>query len=121
VPSDQPAHPSSTDRLKSTKSFAEVYRRGRWVHGPLLSLGIGPNTVGEPRVGLRTKRGLKGAVVRNRLKRQLRVVVRRAQPRLLARGMDIVIVVHPKQMPVTLEDLTVEFDRLSRRARIIAA
>lgn len=97
----------------------DVYRRGRWVHGPLLSLGIRPNTVGMARLGLRTKRGVKGAVVRNRLKRQLRAVLHGARHRMTAGGVDIVIVVHPKQLPVTSEELALEFDRLARRARVL--
>lgn len=120
MPPDQPVQPQCTTRLKSTKSFVDVYRRGRWIHGSLLSVGIRPNTVGSPRLGLRTKRGLKGAVVRNRLKRQLRAVLHDARSRITAGAVDIVIVVHPKQLPVTSEELASEFDRLARRARLLS-
>ena len=89
------------------------------MHGSLLSLGVRPNTVGETRIGLRTKRGLKGAVVRNRLKRQLRAVVSQAGRHLRPGAVDIIVVVHPKQPSVTFGELAAEFDRLGRRARLL--
>jgi ribonuclease P protein component len=78
-------------------------------------VGILPSQRAGTRVGLRTKRGLKGAVVRNRLKRQLRAIVYQgAFP--LRLGLDVVIVIHPARLPISTSDLRTELLRLCQRA-----
>ena len=94
--------------------FRTVYRRGRWAHGQLLSVGVVANNATQARVGLRTKRGLKGAAVRNRLKRQVRAVIR-SQERILHPGLDLVVVLHPPAPPVTTATLERELLLLCKR------
>jgi ribonuclease P protein component len=77
-------------------------------------VGAVPNDVGAIRVGLRTRRGLKGAVVRNRLKRQLRVLVADASFDAPA-GHDVVIVIHPPQLRAPIRDFADELLRLCRQ------
>jgi ribonuclease P protein component len=69
-------------------------------------------------VGLRTRRNLKGAVVRNRLKRQLRPIIQ-AQRASWRSGFDIVIVIHPKSLPVEAPALQRELTQLAKRAGIV--
>ena len=108
----------SSGTLTRTAAFRAVYAKGRWTHGPLLSLGAllsaGPST----QVGLRTRRNLKGAVVRNRLKRQLRPILQ-AQRSSWRSGLDIVIVIHPKSLPVKTPALQQELSQLAKRAGIV--
>lgn len=106
--------------LKRTDAFRAVYRRGRWVRGALLSLGVLPTGAAHCRIGLRTRRGLKGAVVRNRLKRQLRGLL--APPRGLAlrAGVDVVIVAHPGTPSVRTDALQQELATLCRKAKILS-
>ena len=105
---------SSAKRLKRTDAFRVVYRRGRWAHGPTLSVGIATNHLAETRVGLRTRRGLKGAVERNRLKRQLRAAVyQHTLP--LRGGLDVVIVIHPRTRLVGSASLESELKTLCKR------
>lgn len=101
-------------RLKFTHVFRAVYRRGRWAKGSLLSVGGLPNEAAVTRVGLRTKRGLKGAVVRNRLKRQLRGILERQQRRLRT-GLDLVIVIHPPTGQSDTPKLETELISLCKR------
>ncbi len=105
--------------LKHTTAFLAVYRRGRWVRGIALSIGTLPNQERRTRIGLRTRRGLKGAVVRNRLKRQLRVLV---SPRRLPlrQGLDVVIVIHPNSTPVPSSALERELRTLCHRANLLS-
>ena len=56
-----------------------------------VAVGILPNHLPVTRLGIRVKRGLAGAVVRNRLKRLTREAYRRHKPRLAA-GWDVVVV-----------------------------
>lgn len=104
-------------RLKLTDVFSGVYRRGRWAHGPSLSVGVLPNRQPATRVGLRTRRGLKGATVRNRLKRQLRAIVQ-MQRVPLKPGVDLVIVIHPRTIPATTKILEQELRVLCKRAGV---
>ncbi len=84
-----------------------------------MSVGYLPNDQGLIRVGLRTRRGLKGAVVRNRLKRQLRTIIY-ADRFPLRSGRDIVIVIHPKQLPANTEHLERELRHLCKRAGVLS-
>ncbi len=105
--------------LKQTKAFAEVYRRGFWAHGPSLSVGV-LKRPGEPtRIGLRTRRGLKGAVIRNRLKRQIRGLIRSNQASLKP-AWDAVIVIHPRNLPVTTITLAEELKKVCKRAGLLS-
>ena len=105
--------------LKHTEAFSAVYRRGRWARGPSLSVGILPNRCLQTRIGLRTRRGLTGAVVRNRLKRQLRTIVYdRALP--FRQGLDVVVVIHPVRLPAATDLLKTELIGLCKRAGALA-
>ena len=70
-------------------------------------------------MGLRTRRGLKGAVVRNRLKRQLRTIVY-AQRLSLRSGLDVVIVIHPTTLPADATHLKEELWTLCKRIGALA-
>ena len=85
----------------------------------MLSLGATPNDDTLTRVGLRTRRGMKGAVTRNRLKRQLRAIIYTNQLPLRA-GFDLVVVIHPPRLPVSSVALEQELLRLCRRSGILA-
>ena len=110
--------PPST-RLKFTEAFRAVYRRGRWAHGRALSVGILANQCATARVGLRTRKGLKGAVERNRFKRQLRAIVNE-QRISLRPGLDIIIVIHPRTIPTPTKDLERELLELCRRTNVLS-
>ena len=105
--------PTTKSSLKSTEAFRTVYRRGRWARGPSLSLGMWPTTQRRTRIGLRTRRGLKGAATRNRLKRQLRTIVY-ARDFSLRIGLDIVIVIHPPMLPAQTASLKKELLNLCK-------
>ncbi len=65
-------------------------------------------------MGLRTRRGLTGAVERNRLKRQLRTILY-ARPLPLRSGLDVVIVIHPATLPAKTPRLEEELRTLCTR------
>ena len=84
-----------------------------------MSVGILPNQGAQTRIGLRTRRGLKGAVVRNRLKRLLRTIV---YDRMLpfSQGLDVVVVIHPILLPAATGSLKTELIGLCKRAGALA-
>jgi ribonuclease P protein component len=62
------------NRLSRSRDFDDVYRRGRSVSTRFLTLYwfTREDPVGDPRLGLAVPREVGNAVVRNRIKRQLR-------------------------------------------------
>lgn len=83
-------------RLSRSRDFDAVYRQGRSVSTRFLILYWFPrdDADGEPRLGLAVPRSTGGAVVRNRIKRQLREVWRTLLPGV-GRGHDYVLIARP--------------------------
>ena len=66
-------------RLSRSRDFDAVYRHGRSVSTRFLTLWVGkkdPDDPPEPRLGLAVPKAVGNAVVRNRIKRQLREIWR---------------------------------------------
>jgi len=83
--------PGGVDRLRASRDYRRVYRRGRRLHGRSAVLHVRSNDLGHPRLGFTAGRWIGGAVVRNRLRRRVRehyrqVVIRRGLP-----AMDVVV------------------------------
>ncbi|HEX3255306.1 MAG TPA: ribonuclease P protein component [Gaiellaceae bacterium] len=81
-------------RLSRSRDFDAVYRHGRSVSTRFLVLYSFPREDGEPRIGLAVPRSAGGAVVRNRIKRQLREVWTELLPEIEP-GRDYVLIVRP--------------------------
>jgi ribonuclease P protein component len=66
------------NRLSRSRDFDAVYRQGRSVSTRFLTLYWfrRPEAAGEPRLGFAVPKAVGNAVVRNRIKRQLREIVR---------------------------------------------
>ena len=84
------------NRLSRSRDFDTVYRHGRSTSTRYLVLYWFPrdDADGDPRLGLAVPRASGGAVVRNRIKRQLREAWRSLLPDV-ARGRDYVLIVRP--------------------------
>ncbi|HEX3807763.1 MAG TPA: ribonuclease P protein component [Gaiellaceae bacterium] len=66
------------NRLSRSRDFDAVYRHGRSVSTRFLTLWwyAREETVGDPRLGFAVPKAVGNAVVRNKIKRQLREIVR---------------------------------------------
>ena len=66
------------NRLSRSRDFDAVYRQGRSVSTRFLTLWwyVRDEAVGEPRLGFAVPKAVGSAVVRNRIKRQLREIFR---------------------------------------------
>ena len=100
-------------RLSRSRDFDAVYRHGRSVSTRFLVLYSFPREDGDgdPRLGLAVPRASGGAVVRNRIKRQLREAWHALLPRV-PEGRDYVLIVRPG-LPEAVE--TRGFDWLTER------
>jgi ribonuclease P protein component len=83
-------------RLSRSRDFDAVYRHGRSVSTRFLVLYSFPreDAEGEPRLGLAVPKATGGAVVRNRIKRQLRAAWRALLPGVEG-GHDYVLIARP--------------------------
>lgn len=92
-PGDTPASERCRpERLRRSQDFASTMRTGRRARHALL-VAVARRTHGPTtRLGLAVSRRIGGAVVRNRVKRQLRMIVRAQAWRC---GYDVVIVPQP--------------------------
>ena len=83
-------------RLSRSRDFDAVYRQGRSVSTRFLVLYWFPREDGgdEPRLGLAVPRASGSAVVRNRIKRQLREAWRALLPQV-QHGRDYVLIARP--------------------------
>jgi ribonuclease P protein component len=88
------------NRLSRSRDFDAVYRRGRSVSTRFLTLHWferdGEDAARDPRLGLAVPRAVGNAVVRNRIKRQLREIWRAKESAGdLPAGGDFVLAVRP--------------------------
>lgn len=89
------------ERLRLSKRFLAILRRGTWAREGALSVGILQNDLAMNRVGLRIRKSVGNAVARNRTKRLLREACRVTGPSLRS-GHDILVVVsraHAASLP----------------------
>jgi ribonuclease P protein component len=85
-----------SDRLRQRVEYLACYERGRPVSGPLATLHVLPNQLGQPRLGITATRRIGNAVVRNRLRRRCREVYRRYRRRADLPPLDIVVNLKPR-------------------------
>lgn len=104
-------------RLRSSRDFERVRRRGRQVAGVYLTLQYvrQPQEAGPTHVGFTVSKRVGSAVIRNRVKRRLREVTRRLRVRLPA-GWDLVLVARPAAASAEYGVLAGEFCLLLQRA-----
>ncbi len=91
------------NRLSRSRDFDAVYRQGRSVSTRFLTLYwfVRDEQVGDPRVGFAVPKAIGNAVVRNRMKRQLREIARERMEALPSAN-DYVLVVR-KGLPEASE------------------
>lgn len=101
-------------RLPGGSAFDSVYAKGTVTSGPLLVVRTHPNGTGGARWGFAVgKRMAKKAVVRNRLRRQLREAARSLR---VAGGFDIVVTARPRALEVGYSELRAGLAATMRRA-----
>lgn len=108
-------------RLARAAEFQRLKREGESFHGKFMVLNVLKNLpAAEVRVGLITSRRVGGAVVRNRVRRRLREIVRKARPDILA-GTWLTLIARQAAAGATFQHLSAEWQQLARRSSILAA
>ena len=119
MPARQFTFPKSR-RLTLSAEFEHLKKNGRAQRGGLIVLSVvSTNDSTRFRAGFITPKHIGTAVTRNRVRRRLRDIVRREQPRLQT-GVWIVVVARPYAANATHQQLKDEWLRLAERASILA-
>ena len=104
------------DRLRRRLEFALVMREGRRARHPLLHLVVHQTGAPGTRIGFSVGKRLGGAVVRNQVKRRLRMIVRGLPWR---DGLDIVVLAQAPAALATFGALSEAVQRTSDQARVL--
>jgi ribonuclease P protein component len=98
-------------RLKKTREFNDVYRRGRRARGRLFLVVFLRNELPYSRIGLSVGKRIGGAVRRNKVKRMLREAFRRTRHELPS-GLDLVVVAEERTAKYHYADVASELQKL---------
>lgn len=104
--------------IKSNRDFQRLYRRGKSAVSPTVVLYWQRNRWGESRLGLTTGTKLGKAVVRNRVRRQLREIYRLNRDKLLP-GRDLVIVARVRAVSAGYRAMERDFLRTAKKLGLL--
>lgn len=104
-------------RITAAKEYNNIYKNGKKIPGKYMIMFILENTLGYNRFGFVTSKKVGKAVLRNRIKRQLRDLVRRMQPQW-KQGYDIVLVVRYRADKVEFDHLKNDLSGFMRKAKL---
>ncbi|CAN5210129.1 hypothetical protein BH24CHL7_BH24CHL7_01360 [soil metagenome] len=104
--------------LRGPRDFAALQGSSRSRVDPLIVLRFTRNDRGGTRFGFSTGRKLGGAVVRNKVRRRLRMRIQ-AMMAGIAPGWDVLVVARPAAADATYAELGVALERLMRQAGIM--
>jgi ribonuclease P protein component len=112
----------STHRLKRRQDFDTVYQTGirrRAAHLHLVAIADLNNVDGESRFGISiSKKVSKFAVIRNRIKRQIKAILRLLLPRI-NRGWSVVVVVRSDILECDYAQILRELEQLLIKAEVL--
>jgi ribonuclease P protein component len=107
------------NRLKKEKDFEAVFKNGVGRKEGFLFLKLAANKLEDSRFGfVVSKKVSNKSVVRNKIKRQLRNLVKRNLPRV-KKGIDAVMVVSPGAQKASFEELSALVEKILTKSRII--
>ena len=117
---DKLGYPRSA-RVRAGSEFTLVRLKGRKAHGRYFRLGVYASpSGGASRFGVITSRRVGGAVVRVKVRRQIKEICRHIRPSVAA-GFLIVTSAKPEAVGVAFADLREEWLLLARRLSILPA
>ncbi|QGG46988.1 ribonuclease P protein component [Heliorestis convoluta] len=103
-------------RLRRSKDFQTVYRRGNSVAGRYVVLYLLKGK-GTQRFGFSVSSKVGKAVIRNKVKRQLREICRRYRPRL-HQGRDVILIARQKIKGIPFREVEKDVIKLFKRAKL---
>ena len=99
-------------RIRSSRDYRRVYRRGRRLHGQFAVFHVRRNDAGHARLGLTASRRVGGAVVRNRLRRRVHEHCRQVVGPERLPAVDVVVHLKPAAAAANRRAFYRDLDRL---------
>lgn len=106
------------NRLKKRYQFNYVYKSGDHFSGEHMVLYLVSSKTKSIKVGLAVTKKVGKAVVRNRIRRQLREIIKKQVPSL-KQNYNIIVVARDNITSASFETLTNEFSKLIKKANLI--
>ena len=112
---------TKSNRLKNDRDFQKIFKSGRFVSGPFITLKLAPNKLPVNRfafvVGVKVS---KRAVKRNLLRRRMREITRKLLPALRG-NFDVVMMAKPEALKTDFQQLESELRRSLTKAGLLPA
>jgi len=105
------------NRLKKRYQFNYVYKSGEHFSGEHMVLYVVSSKTKNIKVGLAVTKKIGKAVVRNRVRRQLREIIKKQVPNL-KQNYNIIVVARENITSTSFENLTNEFLKLIKKANL---
>jgi ribonuclease P protein component len=107
------------NRLRKKKDFDNVLKRGKGFYGSRISVKLAKNKLKSSRFAFVVSTKVsKSAVKRNRLRRQLREIIRLRLDQIKP-GYDVVIMARPASLGLKFEELTKELVKRFKKASLL--
>jgi ribonuclease P protein component len=105
-------------KLRKTKEYATVYRRGEKIYGKYVLLFFMPNQQEISRFGVVTTKKVGNAVIRNKWRRRIKEIVREYGDDLQS-GYDIIVLARPRIKESEFSSVKKDITRVLRKARLL--
>ena len=108
---------NAKNRLKKRKEFGYIYKHGTKVYGQHLCVFFVSSKLPTPRIGISVGNKIGHAVVRNKLKRQIRHIMREVVSNI--KNFNIIILVYPEILTQDYQTLKQNIIKTLQKAKII--
>ncbi|MBQ7603240.1 MAG: ribonuclease P protein component [Clostridia bacterium] len=108
---------NAKNRLKKRKEFGYIYKHGTKVYGQHLCVFFVSSKIQTPRIGISVGNKVGKAVVRNKLKRQIRHIMREYVPKI--KNINLIILVYPEIITQDYQTLRQNIFKTLQKAKVI--
>ena len=105
------------NRLKKRKEFAYIFRKGERINAGEISCLFTKSKFIYPRFGLSVSNKVGNAVVRNKIKRQLRAILAEFLPKITYKN--IIIIAHPEITRLSFQQIYEKVEKIFKKGNII--
>ena len=109
---------NAKNRLKKRKEFDYIYKKGTKVYGQHLCIFFVSSKASTPKIGISVGNKVGNAVVRNKIKRQLRHIMREFVPKM--HNVNLVLLVYPEIVGTDFQHLRENVYKTLQRGKLLS-